>query len=234
MFDISSDIKKVLKYTDLVLLDIKHIDSNKCKSLVGFSNEKELNFAKYLSENNYLTLTMEELELYMDGKLRIPNNSTVLTIDDGTRFYPGATELFEKYDIYATIFLITSWVTPENFNSDHLAYESHTHNMHNQYECPGYGLQGGGLLCLSEEYILNDLKTSQEILGGSKYLAYPFFDWNERAINLLKQAGFHMAFIGAWTTDGVSTPGVTDKFKMRRKTMFSNVDLNEFINEYLN
>ena len=52
MFEITNDIKKVLKYTDLVLLDIKHIDSNKCKNLVGFSNEKEINFAKYLSENN--------------------------------------------------------------------------------------------------------------------------------------------------------------------------------------
>ena len=42
----------MLKYTDLVLLDIKHIDPDKCKELVGFSNEKELNFARYLSDNN--------------------------------------------------------------------------------------------------------------------------------------------------------------------------------------
>ena len=52
MFDITDDIKEVLKYTDLVLLDIKHIDSKKCKNLVGFTNEKELAFAKYLSDNN--------------------------------------------------------------------------------------------------------------------------------------------------------------------------------------
>ncbi len=45
-------IKEVLKYTDLVLLDIKHIDDEKCKELVGCSNKKELEFAKYLSENN--------------------------------------------------------------------------------------------------------------------------------------------------------------------------------------
>ncbi len=51
MFEITEDIKKVLKYTDLVLLDIKHINSKKCKDLVGFDNEKELNFAKYLSDN---------------------------------------------------------------------------------------------------------------------------------------------------------------------------------------
>ena len=52
MVDITDDIKEILKYTDLVLLDIKHIDDEKCKKLVGFSNKKELEFAKYLSENN--------------------------------------------------------------------------------------------------------------------------------------------------------------------------------------
>ena len=52
MFDLTSDVKELLKYTDLVLLDIKHIDSEKCKQLVGFDNKKELAFAQYLSENN--------------------------------------------------------------------------------------------------------------------------------------------------------------------------------------
>lgn len=48
---ITDDIKEVLKYTDLVLLDIKHIDDEKCKKLVGVSNKRELEFAKYLSDN---------------------------------------------------------------------------------------------------------------------------------------------------------------------------------------
>lgn len=52
MVDITEDVKELLKYTDLVLLDIKHIDSDKCKELVGFGNEKELNFARFLSDNN--------------------------------------------------------------------------------------------------------------------------------------------------------------------------------------
>lgn len=51
MFDITEDIKELLKYTDLVLLDIKHIDTNKCKNLVGRYNDKELAFANYLSNN---------------------------------------------------------------------------------------------------------------------------------------------------------------------------------------
>ena len=52
MVDITDDIKELLKFTDLVLLDIKHINDDKCKELVGFSNKKELNFARYLSDNN--------------------------------------------------------------------------------------------------------------------------------------------------------------------------------------
>lgn len=51
MFDITPDIEKLLSLTDLVLLDIKHIDSDKCKDLVGVSNEKELAFARYLSDH---------------------------------------------------------------------------------------------------------------------------------------------------------------------------------------
>lgn len=52
MFDLTDKIKNLLSLTDLVLLDIKHINPDKCKNLVGFSNEKELNFARYLSDNN--------------------------------------------------------------------------------------------------------------------------------------------------------------------------------------
>lgn len=52
MFPITSDIKTLLGLTDLVLLDIKHIDDKKCQDLVGFSNKLELEFARYLSDNN--------------------------------------------------------------------------------------------------------------------------------------------------------------------------------------
>ena len=50
MVALTEDIKKVLSVTDLVLLDIKHIDDEKCKNLVGKSNKLELEFAKYINE----------------------------------------------------------------------------------------------------------------------------------------------------------------------------------------
>ena len=52
MVNLTDDIKTLLSLTDLVLLDIKHIDPIKCKELVGFSNELEIKFTNYLSDNN--------------------------------------------------------------------------------------------------------------------------------------------------------------------------------------
>lgn len=43
-------IDELLKYTDLVLLDIKHINNEEHKKLTGCSNQNILKFAQYLSE----------------------------------------------------------------------------------------------------------------------------------------------------------------------------------------
>ena len=45
-------IENLIKYTDLVLLDIKHIDNGKHKSLTMHENINILDFAKYLDEKN--------------------------------------------------------------------------------------------------------------------------------------------------------------------------------------
>ena len=45
-----SKFNELLKYTDLILLDLKHIDSKDHKDLTGFGNENILDLAQYLSE----------------------------------------------------------------------------------------------------------------------------------------------------------------------------------------
>lgn len=49
---ISYEIKELLKYTDLVLLDIKHINNEKCINLTGAPNKHTIEFAKYLNKLN--------------------------------------------------------------------------------------------------------------------------------------------------------------------------------------
>ncbi|MGN1299144.1 MAG: pyruvate formate-lyase-activating protein [Candidatus Scatovivens sp.] len=52
---INQKIETLLSYTDLVLLDIKHINNEKCIFLTGHSNENTLDFARYLSDKNIPT-----------------------------------------------------------------------------------------------------------------------------------------------------------------------------------
>lgn len=51
-FKITKDIEEILKLTNLVLLDIKHIDKDKCKELVGMTNDLNIEFLNYLEKIN--------------------------------------------------------------------------------------------------------------------------------------------------------------------------------------
>lgn len=70
-------IEKVLENTDLVLLDIKHMNNEKSKELTGVTSEKALKLAKHLEEKNIKvwirhvlvpTLTDDEENLESLGK----------------------------------------------------------------------------------------------------------------------------------------------------------------------
>ncbi len=45
-------LDELMKYTDLVMLDIKHIDREEHKKLTGFYNDDILDFARYLDNKN--------------------------------------------------------------------------------------------------------------------------------------------------------------------------------------
>lgn len=173
---------------------------------------------KYLHDKKYLTLTMEELEMFLDGKIRVPKKTIVITLDDGRRLN-NSVPIVEKYGIYSTFFVITSKYSIEKYkDSKYARFESHTDDLHHNYKCNS-GYYGGQMLCEKYDNIIKDLKLSQEKLGGSHYFAYPFFDSNAQAIKALKETGFKMAFIGEYTSNGYST-GKTDRFQLRRKTIF--------------
>lgn len=49
--DDTSKVDELIKYTDLIMLDIKHIDDDEHKKLTGRSNKNILDFARYLHDN---------------------------------------------------------------------------------------------------------------------------------------------------------------------------------------
>ena len=52
MFKLTDKIKQAIELTYIFLLDIKTIKDDICKDITGFSNKLEIEFAKYLSDND--------------------------------------------------------------------------------------------------------------------------------------------------------------------------------------
>lgn len=189
-----------------------------CRNSICHSTEQIESHAKYISENNYFTLNMNELEMFIDGKINVPQKSLVITVDDGLLADRGI-ETFIKYELNATIFLITTNYKPESYTqSKYIEFHSHGNNIHNVGECPGG--QGGGIKCLKKELLQEDLKTSREILNGSSVFCYPFYEYNNYAIENLKEAGFTMAF-GGLIGSGYVTKN-TNKYLIPRYTIYNN------------
>ena len=157
--------------------------------------------------------------MYLKGSLQI-EKGIVLTFDDGWKS-KSTIEILEKYDLMGTIFVITKFFdTMDEFKSDNLFVQSHTNDMHRNYVCSG-GNQGGAILCASKDEIVKDLKLSIEKTGNpSIAIAFPFYDYNEKAISAVKEAGFKMSFVGRAGVMGKATPKVTDLYKIPRMTIW--------------
>ena len=188
--------------------------------------EEQLN---YLKENGYKTLTIEEFRAWMYGEIELPEKSVLLTIDDGA-FGTGKHNgnnlipLLEKYNMHATLFLITGWWDIENYRSPNLDIQSHTFDMHTGNYCSGVNV-GAQMLCLPYESVLEDLIKSIEITQSTTAFCYPFYAYNLTAINAVKEAGFKMAFAGG----NRKASRESNLFAIPRYPIYDNTTLEQFI-----
>lgn len=177
---------------------------------------------KYLSENNFYFPTWEEVEKYIDGKTILPEKSIVLTFDDGdASFFELAVPVLQKYNIDGTSFVITSWYgyrAQEKLAN--VNYESHSDNMHQG------GTDGNGvMLSWNYEKILEDLNRSKETLGGKATIfCYPFGQYNETAIEALKETGYKLAF----TTEAGRVKVGFNKYALPRVRISKTTTLSQF------
>lgn len=200
-----------------------------CNTSICHSKKQFRSHLELIKKMNMLTLKMKEVEMYVDGKIRLPK-SVLITIDDGYKAEDGIATL-EEYQMYATLFLVTSIYDPKNFISDYVELHSHSDNLHKTGDCPTG--QGGGIQCLDEKTIQEDLKKSREKLNNTTYFCYPFYEYNEYSIKMLKEAGFTMAFIGESTRSDNLVHVGSDKFRLRR-FVIANITTINGLTDYFN
>ena len=179
----------------------------------------------YIKDNSIFTPTMEEYEMFLDKKINLPK-SVLITIDDGWRMDMGI-DMMEEYKINATVFLITSYYKDKIkflHNYDYIEFHSHGDDLHSQGKCPGG--QGGAIKCLDKEVLIADLKLSSKKLEGSTVFCYPFYEYNNYSIEVLKEAGYTMAFAGGNT----KSSEYSNRYAIPRYVMVNTTTANDLKN----
>lgn len=181
---------------------------------------------KYLVDNRYYFPTWTELDKYIDGKIFLPENSIIISVDDASdTFFNLAYPILVKYHVPATSFVISSWRNPASLAVDKnlISFQSHSHSMHQAGCSEGHG---GRLMCIDHDSGVSDLNTSISIVKSSDVFCYPFGDYNDAAKQMLRDAGFQMAV----TTEYGKAKIGDDKLQLARIRVSKSTTLESFVN----
>jgi len=155
------------------------------------------NQMKYLKDNNYTTLTLDELYAYMKMSKKLPEKSIVITFDDGYKDnYTNAFPILKEFKFKSTVFVITNAIDKDknyltsneikSMDKNNMRIESHTASHEHLDKIP----------YKDEVTTMTTSKSNLERILGRKinYIAYPYGEYNSDTIKAAKQSGYKLAF----------------------------------------
>lgn len=213
---------------------------------------------KYLSENGYNAVFIEEVADYVFYNKPLPENPVCITADDG--FYNNSCyllPLLKKYDMKATISVVGyfsevisendphipeySYLTWEDISalieSDRIEIGNHTYNMHSLNDRKGCSK----LFYESEEEyskkFIEDVGTMQTLLKMNTGITpivftYPFGAISDESIPLLKELGFSAA-LNCREKPNYITHDESCLFTLNRYNRASGISTNDFMKKIL-
>lgn len=205
-------------------------------------NEKELRVPvakfkeqmKYLKDNNYYTLSMDEFYGYVKNGDKVPEKSVLITFDDGFKNnYDNAFPIMKEYGLKGSVFVITSMVDKVGLymTSDEISAISKDGFIDVESHTVGHEK----LSQISKEDTMKTLKDSKVFLekySGKKVdtIAYPFGIYDEATINSVKEAGYTMGF----TTEMGWAKPKSDLYRIPRVYVNAKKDMNTFVDRLTN
>lgn len=189
---------------------------------------------RFLKDNGYHVITLDEMFDFIDFKRDIPAKSVVITVDDGWRSaYDIAYPILKKWGFPATMFVYTNFVGAGQGVSWNMLKEMarggidiECHTVTHRYLDRRTGNEN------FQEYfeaIKKELTESSRIIKQHtgtdvKYLAYPYGSTNPLVIALLAKLGYR----GAFTVERDSNPFFTDPYRVNRSMIYGTFDLDDF------
>ena len=219
----------------------RHYINGEINSMIVLKEDFEQQM-DYLHDNDYVTLTLKELYLFLTNEIEIPEKSVVLTFDDGYKDnFVEAYPILKMHDFNAVNFIITGSITkrvypftPEhvqyfslkelNKGSDVFEYQSHTYSYHLR-EINNNNQSQSYLYSRTNEQVFEDIKISVHHLNGENLaFAYPYGEYLPSTIEIVKELGFKMAF----TVENRVATRDDHLYEIPRYSVFYNTTFEEF------
>lgn len=184
------------KNNSIPVLMYHYIRNEKHNSLAT-SKEKFAKQMKYLHDNGYISITLDEMYKFNTSNYSIPKKSVVITFDDGYKDnYENAYPIIKKYGLKATIFVITDFIDKRD---DTITTNQIKEMSQNGIDIESHTTHHYDLKTLSYKEQLKTMtdskNTLEKILNKPvNYIAYPYGSYNESSIKACKKAGYVMAF----------------------------------------
>jgi peptidoglycan/xylan/chitin deacetylase (PgdA/CDA1 family) len=193
---------------------------------------------KYLYENGYKTLRLQDVADYYYNNKVLPEKSVLLTFDDMFKsVYIYAYPILKKYNFNAVGFVVLDWIFDEKQEysssssvcmskdelkeiSDVFEFANHTKALHTRKG------EATTVQTIDKESFIKDIEKCEAFVNAKGAFAYPFGGYNEEVINRLKELGFKLGFTSVPGKNNINT----EPFELHRDGVLINIDLNKFIN----
>lgn len=235
--DLMGECVPVLAYHGFVPQNVKdqyYPDNKWIDSTERF--EKQM---KYLNDNGWTTLTLDEFYDWQQNGKEIPKKSCLITFDDGYyEMYYQILPILKKYHFNGASFVVGSY-TPDTtpaydpaqrhmigWDKIHevessypgLQFESHSYNLHGFDKNGNEPWKTASLSKLRQDFASNDA-------FGFQYMAYPYGGFNDNMLKAAEESHIKMAF--TFKTPNYATQRCSP-YKIPRQKITAETSFNEF------
>ena len=190
---------------------------------------------KYLKENGYHVITLNQLLDFFDFNRQIPRKSVVITIDDGWHsFYDIAFPILKKYGFSSILFVYTdfigggkamSWEQLKELSENGLDIQCKTRTHRNLNRLRENETFKDYFNSVEMELTYSKELIKKRLNKECNCLAYPYGETNSLVIALLKKHGYRAAF----TATRESNPFFVDIFRIHRSEIYGHDDIVKFM-----
>jgi peptidoglycan/xylan/chitin deacetylase (PgdA/CDA1 family) len=190
---------------------------------------------RFLKENGYRVITLDQLFDFLDFKATIPRKSVVITIDDGWRSaYEIAYPILKAQGFPATLFVYTdlihggekalSWDLVKELADNGIDIQCHTKSHFDLTLIDKKDSFKDYFNRVEEELSVCTGVVQKRVNRPVRYMAYPFGTTNHLIVALLKKHGFR----GAMTVKRGGNPFFVQNFRINRSMIYGDYTLDKF------